>query len=425
MRGAISAVLVSLSLIGGALAQTVPGQLPAGNVLGNPTGARARPVAFPIFSTANAWTQGQTFSSGATIGNVNSVWTTNGAIVNRISDRLFVGAAAAVNGGNVPESPKDWLETLFNGATQNAQMVAISTLGLTGATFASRASDWPSTGVASNSIGAAFYGFANNTTGTLLHGAWGGYGECDKSASVNANCFALELDAANYGSVVDVAPSAMFPSAGTTVNIQNGCGGVNGGTASCTAVMTVLSNTQKFRKGIVFGAASLDTALGTGGNGVAAEMGVGQSTRWLDTSGNLAAEIYSVIATNPFLHFNGGTNGQFSFDINGSAFLGMNSTNVFPNNTNTVNLGTSSFRWATVASVLGDFSGAVTYRTVLQAGTIYSAAGTALPTCNSGMNGASAVVSDATGATYAGAYTSGGAQTRRVLCVNGTGWITN
>lgn len=58
-------------------------------------------------------------------------------------------------------------------------------------------------------------------------------------------------------------------------------------------------------------------------------------------------------------------------------------------------------------------------------GTIYSAAGTPLPTCNSGIDGASAVVSDATGATYAGTYSSGGAQKRRVLCVNGTGWITN
>lgn len=61
----------------------------------------------------------------------------------------------------------------------------------------------------------------------------------------------------------------------------------------------------------------------------------------------------------------------------------------------------------------------------IQASTIYSAAGTPLPTCNSGTDSTSAVVSDATSATYAGAYTSGGAQKRRVLCVNGTGWITN
>lgn len=57
--------------------------------------------------------------------------------------------------------------------------------------------------------------------------------------------------------------------------------------------------------------------------------------------------------------------------------------------------------------------------------TKYSAAGTALPTCNSTTDAMTAVVSDATGATFRGAYTSGGAQTARVLCVNGTGWITD
>jgi hypothetical protein len=57
-------------------------------------------------------------------------------------------------------------------------------------------------------------------------------------------------------------------------------------------------------------------------------------------------------------------------------------------------------------------------------GIIYSAAGTALPTCNATHNGATAVVSDATGPTYRGAYTSGGTAYARVLCVSGTGWIT-
>lgn len=43
-------------------AQTFVGPLPAGNVVGNPTGATAPPTAFPIFSTANAWTAAQSVS---------------------------------------------------------------------------------------------------------------------------------------------------------------------------------------------------------------------------------------------------------------------------------------------------------------------------------------------------------------------------
>ena len=54
--------------------------------------------------------------------------------------------------------------------------------------------------------------------------------------------------------------------------------------------------------------------------------------------------------------------------------------------------------------------------------TVYSAAGTALPTCNSGNKGIVAQVSDATTPTYNGAYTSGGAVYALAFC-NGTGWV--
>lgn len=54
---------------------------------------------------------------------------------------------------------------------------------------------------------------------------------------------------------------------------------------------------------------------------------------------------------------------------------------------------------------------------------IYSAAGTPVPTCNSGAKGLRAEVSDATSPTFLGAYTSGGAVLSPVVC-NGTGWVT-
>jgi len=58
---------------------------------------------------------------------------------------------------------------------------------------------------------------------------------------------------------------------------------------------------------------------------------------------------------------------------------------------------------------------------------LYSAAGTPLPTCASGINGQTLVVSDATSPTYFGAYTSGGGITAPVVCsYDGTsyGWVT-
>jgi hypothetical protein len=61
-------------------------------------------------------------------------------------------------------------------------------------------------------------------------------------------------------------------------------------------------------------------------------------------------------------------------------------------------------------------------------GILYSAAGTALPTCNSGSKGTLAVVSDATSPTYMGTYTSGGGITTAVICsYNGStySWLTH
>lgn len=55
--------------------------------------------------------------------------------------------------------------------------------------------------------------------------------------------------------------------------------------------------------------------------------------------------------------------------------------------------------------------------------TIYSAAGTAIPTCTSALNGQKQTVSDATSPTFLGTYTSGGTVTAPVVC-NGSNWIT-
>lgn len=60
----------------------------------------------------------------------------------------------------------------------------------------------------------------------------------------------------------------------------------------------------------------------------------------------------------------------------------------------------------------------------LQGTTIYSAAGTPLPTCNGGAEGSRAAVSDATLPTFLAAYTSGGAVHASVYC-DGTSWKTD
>lgn len=60
----------------------------------------------------------------------------------------------------------------------------------------------------------------------------------------------------------------------------------------------------------------------------------------------------------------------------------------------------------------------------IQQTTGYSAAGTALPTCNTAAKGSFAWVSDATSPTFLATYTSGGAVIAPVFC-NGTNWVTH
>jgi len=105
-------------------------------------------------------------------------------------------------------------------------------------------------------------------------------------------------------------------------------------------------------------------------------------------------------------------------------------SNVSPVNFERINIDfTTTTNIATIGTQTG---GTGTGRQmILRAAGLYSAAGIALPTCNTtagggypnGTKGAIAVVSDATSPTYNANYTSGGAVVALVVC-NGTNWVT-
>ncbi len=65
-----------------------------------------------------------------------------------------------------------------------------------------------------------------------------------------------------------------------------------------------------------------------------------------------------------------------------------------------------------------------TVQGLLKLGTVFSAAGVALPSCNSAAAGTIAYVSDAASPTYNGAYASGGSVKTLVVC-NGSNWTTH
>lgn len=138
-------------------------------------------------------------------------------------------------------------------------------------------------------------------------------------------------------------------------------------------------------------------------------------------------EFYNTSLTADYIWF-----GAYTTMASGSGLTWGSSTSAYTNAVTRGNSDTGVGRSAagvvsadttTTGNGLGKFT-AVAYLPT----TLYSAAGTAIPTCAVGLKGEIAVVSDATSPTYMGAYTSGGGITTAVICsFNGTtyAWLTH
>jgi hypothetical protein len=140
------------------------------------------------------------------------------------------------------------------------------------------------------------------------------------------------------------------------------------------------------------------------------------------TGGNLSMGVYNDFGS-PVPYFNvDGTNALW-FAASNSNWMTLNpSTSLGWAGTGSVGASPSvslSYVAAGIVGVgngtVGDTSKAMQVASILP-GILYSAAGTALPTCASGIQGDDATVKDATSPTYMGAYTSGGPITAKVIC---------
>jgi hypothetical protein len=229
---------------------------------------------------------GLVFGSLGNISNANSIWTTSGASSPTYISRLMIGAASAVNLGNAPENPQDWLNTLAPGITQNGQLVSLSPIGLNGIVGASRSSDYH--GGVTASIGLVGYGINDNAT--YADGVWAGYLEANRaSAALTGGTYGLEIDAGNASATV-VSPTPYSASGNSQVNaLRLAAGGAITTSAASSAAIEIVTNPQVFEKGIVFAYNALDSANGSGGTGVALEFaspaaGEGQELTWTDSS---------------------------------------------------------------------------------------------------------------------------------------------
>ena len=184
------------------------------------------------------------------------------------------------------------------------------------------------------------------------------------------------------------------------------------------------------------------TTFSTAGTEFGINAPSGFTGNMLDGHVNGGASVFKVdyqgVITSPTIYLTGG-GGQGYLTGNGSSWIVANGLNIgFYSGGGALEMG-SAGTWygnmSTPSSGIVEFgsgssvgSGATIKAAIFLPGILYSAAGTALPTCASGINGEQATVSDATAPLYMTAYTSGGTVTAAVICsYNGTtyAWLTH
>ena len=375
-----------------------------------------------------------------------------------------------VNGGTSGYVSSNWLPTTTTGAgtgmTVNIQasggVVNNVWVAFNGTGYAAGDKVYP---VLAGSSGDA-YVTVFRTNGGTNYGSWNMAGDLTPSC---AGCASLGVNGNPIAGLVvnDFAGGgAIQISAGTKALIQSGNGyfSVAGGFAGLNGTYPAWGGTGSFRMGNMY-------VLGQQAGGISFTSFAGSTLTdsggptWLMSSTAFTGAVALQGASSP-LGFNGsyGTAGYYA-QSNGSsttpswtnvlagAYTAVNSLepSFVANNgytgesgsimyldavgPNSSTKGTFDFQEVTALNAGGyidasksDVNGNWTdYGTRTALGflpkTIYSAAGTALPTCNTAAKGQETVVSDATTPTYLSTYASGGAVVAPVMC-NGTNWVT-
>ncbi len=178
--------------------------------------------------------------------------------LNRMNDRLFLGAASNSYNANQSSPVHSWVGTnnsgIFGYLETYAQLSDISTIGEMAGFFASRTSDTKGGNVCC-AIPVAVFG-DNNETGSQLT-QWGVYNTLVRESGAGTT-LGYETDIGNLGSLVSInAYSGALT--GLTSDLWVACGGELASIMPtpptlqpCSAAMVILNNGATFDKGIVF-----------------------------------------------------------------------------------------------------------------------------------------------------------------------------
>jgi hypothetical protein len=221
----------------------------------------------------------------------------NGARVNRMNDRIFLGGATA-NDGRFPNVAQDWFtqyqvsKGLPTGAVPSTIMAVLNdgTTAETGAVaqlLGIQSRYFNSAGT--SAIASSAYVLNNNPS--LLTNAWAFYGEAHKVTAGGGSVYGMELDTLTM--VETIAPTPYQQGDVIGIQIASGAELDATGQFDASAAIQIAPNPKKWKAGINF----LNNALSTPYAIQLAGGAVGHAMTWFNSSGGIVGQITSTNTT--------------------------------------------------------------------------------------------------------------------------------
>jgi hypothetical protein len=257
------------------------GYTPAG------TGAVARTVQTKLreIKSAADYSTFPNYTSNALSG---GFFTQNGAVIQRMTDRLMVGGAA-LNDCAYPNVYQDWLTVfqiatgLSNGSISSAQAAVLnsgSTSETAGAGIVAGIQSLNFASASTNAIASSHIVVNNNAT--YATNGWALYAEAHKTNATSGSIYACELDTRTLAASTNPTPFQQ----GSVVGIQiaSGCGVSATGQFDASCAIQIQDNPKQFKVGINFGSAAIVGTDGITGTGTAIALAKGHRVVWYNSS---------------------------------------------------------------------------------------------------------------------------------------------
>lgn len=216
-------------------------------------------------------------------------YVSNGATVNHMNDRIYLGAAT-VNPGNASDC-SDYVSENIQGcaSVSESQLAVLSTNGFIGLLAGTKTS-LSGADVAEDGLGMVGV-VINDASGADQQIGEAAYFEGQQKTGAGFTT-TVEADSVNQsGSVTTANPYTVTSGATDSVDMILGAGGARSGVSNSTAAIDIVGNGAEFNNGIIFGAGS----LGTVG---AISFPQNDALQWYSSAANLSSFLESTAASN-------------------------------------------------------------------------------------------------------------------------------